>query len=199
MKAVFPQRGANHRDAGIIVNEHRLGTAASQSIVTTVQLFPQKLSRLNRFFPCVCLGHVLTWSCSASMTLQEEVQMVTGTSRALRILIVDDEAGACDSTALLLKLWGFETVVARTREQALQAARLRSPDVVLLDLVVPEMKGLEIARCLRELRKRLFIVAISGHGDAQIRQRCQDAGIDLHCLKPFNPKILEKADCGTSP
>jgi two-component system OmpR family response regulator len=127
------------------------------------------------------------------MTLQEEVQMVTGTSRALCVLIVDQESVTCDSTALLLKLWGFETVVARSREQALQAAKLRSPDVVLLNLVMPEMDGLEIARRLREQSppngKAPLIIAVSGCSDPNIRQ----AGIDLYCRKPFNPVMLEKA------
>jgi CheY-like chemotaxis protein len=66
---------------------------------------------------------------------------------------------------------------------------------VLLDLATPELDGLEIAQRLREQSplngKPPFIVVISGNG--KIRQHCRESGIDLLCVKPFNPMILLKA------
>jgi two-component system CheB/CheR fusion protein len=118
------------------------------------------------------------------------------TDRRLRVLIVDDETVPCDSTALLLKLWGFDTVVARNGAQALQAARLRAPDIILLCMAMPADR-LEVAQRLREQTppngKRAFIIALSGNGDAQLCQGSQGVGIDLYCVKPLNPAILEKA------
>jgi CheY-like chemotaxis protein len=136
------------------------------------------------------------------MTLREEVQMVTGTSRALRVLIVDDEAVACDSTALLLKLWGFETVVTDSGPKALHAAQVHSPDIILLDIALPKMDGLHVAQCLREQTppngKRPVLIALCGSRDPEIRQRCHEAGVNLYCVKPFNPMILEKAALAAS-
>jgi len=118
------------------------------------------------------------------------------TDRRLRVLIVDEEAVACDPTALLLKLWGFEIVVARSGDQALQAARLRAPDIVLLCLATPADR-LEVAQRLREQvppnGKRPFIIALSGKRDAQLCQPSQEVGIDVYCVKPLNPAILEEA------
>jgi CheY-like chemotaxis protein len=131
--------------------------------------------------------------------------------RPLRVLIVDNEADRCSSTALLLKFWGFEAVLVHS-SQALEAARVHAPDVVLLDLGMPVLDGLEVAQRLREQAppngKHPVIIAISGCRDAQNRQRCRESGIDLHFVKPFNPMLLKKAaesqcrgflDCGTSP
>src|SRR5262249_36240974 len=100
--------------------------------------------------------------------------------RALRILIVEDDADTSDSIAFLLNHWGFETIPARSGPEALLAAEVRAPDIVLLDIAMPGMDGLEVAVRLREKApsnvKRLFIIALSGYGDAQIRQRASVPG-----------------------
>jgi CheY-like chemotaxis protein len=116
--------------------------------------------------------------------------------RPLRVLIVDNETDRCSSTALLLKFWGFETVLVHS-PQALEAARVHAPDVVLLDLGMPVLDGLEVAQRLREQvplnGKHPVIIALSGCGHVQNRQRCRESGIDLHFVKPFNPMLLKKA------
>ena len=113
----------------------------------------------------------------------------------LLVLVVDDSRDCAESLALLVRLWGHEAVVAYDGPAALEAARSRTPDVVLLDIAMPKMDGYELARRLRQvagLEEALF-VAVSGHGNEADVRRCQEAGIDCHFLKPVDPAELEKA------
>jgi CheY-like chemotaxis protein len=114
----------------------------------------------------------------------------------LRVLIVDDDADTSDTMAILLNHWGFEPIAVRNGSDALQAAQTHGPDLILLDIGMPGMDGLELAKRLRAQvppkKKVPFLVAVSGYGDAQTRLRSQEAGIDLHLVKPVDPTYLEK-------
>lgn len=115
---------------------------------------------------------------------------------SLRILIVDDDADTSDTMAILLEHWGFQPLAVRNGSEALQASDAHSPDLILLDIGMPGMDGLELARRLRQQvpprAKAPFLIAVSGYGDAQTCQRAREAGIDLHLVKPVDPLELEK-------
>jgi two-component system CheB/CheR fusion protein len=88
-------------------------------------------------------------------------------------LIVDDNVDSVNSLALLLQLDGHETETAYAGEEALERARSFKPDVVLLDLGLPEMDGYEGARRLRTLSalENVRLIALTGYGQAEDRQR----------------------------
>src|SRR6266851_3631434 len=113
-----------------------------------------------------------------------------------RVLIVDDDADTSESTAILVGQWGFQSVAVRSGFEALQAVNASSPDLILLDIGMPGMDGLEVAKRLREQTppkgKLPFLIAVSGYADAQSRHRSLQAGIDLHLVKPVDPAELEK-------
>jgi signal transduction histidine kinase len=115
---------------------------------------------------------------------------VPGPSR--RVLVVDDNRDAADSLALLLKLMGHEVRTAYDGPAALQEARAWRPEVVLLDIGLPGMTGYEVARRLREERppEELLLVALTGYGQEEDRRRSQEAGLDLHFVKPVDPNAL---------
>jgi CheY-like chemotaxis protein len=110
----------------------------------------------------------------------------------LRILVVEDDEATAQSTARLLRCYGYEVQTAPDGPTALQAAQARPPDVVLLDLGLPGMDGFEVARRLREQRdtKRPFLIAITGYGQAQRWPGAREAGLDLFFLKPADPDVL---------
>ena len=113
----------------------------------------------------------------------------------LLVLVVDDSQDCAESLALLVRFWGHEAVVTYDGAAALEAARVRTPDVVLLDIAMPKMDGYQLAGRLRQvagLEEALF-VAVSGHGNEADVRRCEEAGIDCHFLKPVDPAELEKA------
>ena len=120
--------------------------------------------------------------------------LIEPTPRPLRVLVVDDHDDTAVTTALLMRVFGHLVEVASNGPAALEAARLGDPDVVLLDLAMPGMDGLELARRLRDLAgvKRPLLVAISGYGREVDRQRSAEAGIDLHFVKPVDSALLGK-------
>jgi CheY-like chemotaxis protein len=111
---------------------------------------------------------------------------------ALRILIVEDDEDTAASLAMLLRLYGHEVEVAADGPSAFRALEANSPDVVLLDIGLPKMNGWQVAKQIREkaTRKRPFLVAVTGYGMQADRLRSQEAGIDLHLVKPVDPVEL---------
>ncbi len=105
---------------------------------------------------------------------------------ALRVLVVDDNVGAARVLEFLVQTTGNETRTAHTGSAALAAALDFRPDVILLDLGLPEMDGVEVARRIRQqpdLRDTV-LVAITGYGQESDRQRSKEAGFDHHLVKP---------------
>jgi len=111
----------------------------------------------------------------------------------MRVLVVEDDAAAAQSIALLLRLAGHEAEVTADGASAVAAAEANPPDVVLLDIGLPGMDGWQLARRLRRLEgpKRPLLVALTGHGDEEDLRRSRKAGIDLHLTKPADAARLE--------
>jgi CheY-like chemotaxis protein len=111
-------------------------------------------------------------------------QESTKTSRGRRILIVDDEEDAADMLAALLQMQGHEAEAVHDGHTALQMAHTFHPEVVLLDLGLPDIDGYQVARRLRDHARNelLLLVALTGY-QRDVR-RLQDAGFDEHMLKP---------------
>ena len=116
-------------------------------------------------------------------------------SMARRILVVDDNADAADSLGVLLGIWGHQVEIAHNGIAALQVARKFDPELVFLDIGLPEMNGYEVARRLREeagLAGARFI-ALSGYGTERDQLRSREAGFDLHLVKPVDLRRLSAA------
>jgi PAS domain S-box-containing protein len=109
-----------------------------------------------------------------------------------RILIVDDNQDAARAISLLLRSYGHDTSVAFAGQAALEAATSLKPDVALLDIGLPGMDGFQLARRLKELSPRIYLVALSGYGQSEDRERSRQAGFDEHFLKPADlDELLE--------
>ena len=107
------------------------------------------------------------------------------------ILVVDDYRDTADSMAMWLKQLGHNTQVARDGYQALELARSHRPDVVLLDIGLPRLDGYHVAAALRqELAGPLVIIAVTGYGYENDRQKALAAGCDHHLLKPVDCDAL---------
>ena len=109
-----------------------------------------------------------------------------------RVLVVDDNADAAGALASLLRSYGHDVAESHDGKDALQVAEDFRPEVVLLDIGMPDMSGFEVARRLRERNAspRPLIVAITGWGKQEDQVRSRDAGFDLHLVKPVEEKPL---------
>jgi PAS domain S-box-containing protein len=114
-------------------------------------------------------------------------------ARGLRILVVDDNVDAADSIAMLLSMEGHQTRAVNTARAALLAVPEFKPEVVLLDIGLPEMDGYEVARRLRAQNgtHRMRLVAVTGYGQPADRRRARAAGFDEHMVKPVEPAALQ--------
>jgi signal transduction histidine kinase len=110
----------------------------------------------------------------------------------LRILVTDDNVDAAESLALLLQFEGHDVRVCYSGAQALAAVERFTPQACILDVGLPDMTGLELARRLREhpeLQHALFI-ALTGYGQPHDRAASAAAGFDHHLVKPVEPVAL---------
>jgi PAS domain S-box-containing protein len=108
-----------------------------------------------------------------------------------RVLIVDDNHDAADSLAMCLQLDGHRTLTVYSAESALQQAAGFDPHVVLLDIGLPGMDGYEVARRMRASKPSLRLIALSGYGQHEDKQRSVAAGFDAHLTKPVEMTALE--------
>jgi CheY-like chemotaxis protein len=113
----------------------------------------------------------------------------------LRVLCVDDNHDSADSMAMLLDMLGCEVEVSYGGPAALALAEQFRPDVCLLDLTMPGMDGLELARRLRQRAagRRMLLVAMTALGGESHRRQTAAAGFDLHLVKPIEIDALTAA------
>jgi two-component system, sensor histidine kinase len=110
-----------------------------------------------------------------------------------KVLIADDNRDAVDSMALVLQFSGFEVHVAHSGGQALDMAQQLRPEVVFLDIGMPDLNGYEVARAIRaqEWGKHAYMLAITGWGQSEDKERALAAGFDQHLTKPVDLDQVE--------
>ena len=111
---------------------------------------------------------------------------------APRVLVVDDNHDAAESLAMLLKLLSADVQVVYSGADVLEALATYKPSVVLLDIGMPGMDGLEVARRIRQLpeSKDVTLIALTGWGQEEDRKRSESAGFDYHLTKPADLNAL---------
>jgi signal transduction histidine kinase/CheY-like chemotaxis protein len=114
------------------------------------------------------------------------------TGAGLHVLVVDDNEDAAFMLQAALGLAGCTVSVVHDGEAALRAAASRAPDLVLLDIGLPDMDGYELARRLRSrVDPSVRFIAVTGYGQPSDRQRSKEAGFDEHVVKPVDLDALQ--------
>lgn len=109
--------------------------------------------------------------------------------KKLRILIVEDDPGISDFINLELKHEGFDTCIAETGRQALVEFEKFVPDLVLLDVMLPELNGHEVLRRIRKI-SQVPVIMVTARGETYDRVNGLDAGADDYIPKPFEIEEL---------
>ena len=135
-----------------------------------------------------------------AQTLTVRSDEALAADRIRRVLIVDDVKDNADSLAALLAALGHQVHAVYDGATAIRVANTVRPDVVLLDLGMPGIDGLEVCRHLRRQPwgKAILMVALTGWGQEGDRVRTEDAGFDHHIIKPAELKLLTSLLHGTS-
>jgi len=113
---------------------------------------------------------------------------------AHRVLVVDDNVDAASMLAALVRQLGHDVVVVHDGPSALKAAEAYRPEIILLDLGMPDMNGFEVARALRErgIAPTPRIVAVTGWGKPEDERRTREAGFDMHLIKPVEESQIRQ-------
>jgi two-component system, OmpR family, KDP operon response regulator KdpE len=106
-----------------------------------------------------------------------------------RILVVDDESQILRALRVVLRDAGFEVVPAETASEALDRAAVRPPQAAIVDLMLPDMDGVELTRLLREWSE-MPILVLSAVGEEEQKVRALEAGADDYITKPFGSREL---------
>lgn len=111
-----------------------------------------------------------------------------------RVLVVDDNLDAADMLVMMLQMFGHEVKAAYSGQSALATAFEYEPDVVLLDIGLPDMNGYEVARRLRQhaQTESMRLIALTGYGQDSDHQQAEEAGFDHHLVKPVPPQKLQE-------
>ena len=121
--------------------------------------------------------------------------LVTQTAaRRFKILVVDDNHDSALSLAMMLSIMGHDTRTAHDGESAVATAETFLPDVILLDIGLPKLNGYEVAQRIRETSwgTSMYLIAVTGWGQDEDRQRSSEVGLNQHMVKPVEPAALEK-------
>jgi CheY-like chemotaxis protein len=120
-------------------------------------------------------------------------ESITAIRAPLRVLVVDDNRDSATTCGTFLQLCGHHSQVAYSGPDALELAEGSHPDVILLDIGMPEMDGYEVARRVRETAwgQRTTLIAVTGWGQNRDRQRAVEAGFNHHLTKPVDPSAVE--------
>jgi CheY-like chemotaxis protein len=111
-----------------------------------------------------------------------------------RILVVDDQPDAASSLAMLLSMNGHETKAVEDSRKAMPVAKAFRPHVAVLDLRMPHIDGLKLARMFRadpEL-ERVVLIALTADADPAMRRRTSECGFAEHLVKPASDSELER-------
>ena len=114
-------------------------------------------------------------------------------ARGMRVLVVDDNVDAAKSLAKMVEFIGHEALVAHAGREAVEVASRERPDVLLLDIGLPQLNGYEVCQSLRASGVTdTLIVAVTGYGQDSDRQLAADAGFDVHLVKPVSLRAIQE-------
>jgi two-component system response regulator HydG len=110
-----------------------------------------------------------------------------------KILIVDDEAGMCLIMKDFLREAGYETAMASNGREAFSLLPQLNPDLILLDLGLPDVNGRDVLRHVKATMPHIKIMIISAYADQRTQNELFNLGADFFLAKPFMPEELQDA------
>ena len=169
-----------------------IGLAVSKQLVQlhggTIAVESEGAGHGSRFIVCLPL-------CKAGTASSQRADPRTPAPPAganVKVLVVDDNVDGADSLAVLLQQAGFQVSVAYSGAQACDQFDRLDPRVMLLDIGLPDVSGIEVARRIRATGKEVALIALTGWGQQSDRDSTAAAGFDAHLVKPVDFSQLDR-------
>lgn len=126
------------------------------------------------------------------MSDPQKPRSISDPTKPFRVLVVEDNPDSAESLVLLLRMYGNEVEIASDGLRGYRAAEAMKPEMMLLDIGLPEMNGYEVARRIREQPwgANVTLIALTGWGQDEDRRLAKEAGFDHHLVKPVDPAAL---------
>lgn len=115
--------------------------------------------------------------------------------KVAKVLLVDDSPQVLEQQKAVLEKTGVDIITAHTGPEAIKKIHLEKPDIVFLDLMLPDMNGDEVCRFIKNdpRLKDIAVIIVTAREESQIMQRCFRCGCDAYIKKPFTAQeLLEK-------
>jgi PAS domain S-box-containing protein len=153
--------------------------------VTATSEGPDRGSRFTVRLPLIPLP-------APSPRLDGEHELAAEETGGLRVLVVDDNIDSADSLSQVMQILGYTVAIAHDGVEAVAATANWRPAIVLMDIGMPRMSGLEAARAIRALPggAGIWVIALSGWGQSEDRRKSAEAGFDHHFVKPVDVEAL---------
>ena len=110
-----------------------------------------------------------------------------------RVLIVEDDAATRDGLAELVRTWGFATEAAANGEEALKLVTSFRPSIVVTDMVMPRMNGMQLLKALKDEGEQLKIIMLTAQGSVETAVEALKDGAEDYLTKPVDPQKLQPA------
>ena len=110
-----------------------------------------------------------------------------------KILVVDDEIEVCNLLEEFLTKKGYEVIIATSGREAIEKFKIGKPKLILLDIQMPEMNGIEVIKKIREIDKDVAILMATAVMDENIAKEAMELGASDYIVKPFDLDYLEKS------
>jgi CheY-like chemotaxis protein len=171
----------------------RQTSSGNPTLARTTEMMSRQIVQLVRLVDELVGGESTLAVPEAPMRLAESAERVAAADPArLRILVADDNADGADSLAMLLQAEGHVVLTAPDGRRAIEVAEAFRPDVILMDVAMPNLDGLEATREIRShpWGQGIRIIAVTAWGQEAERRRTREAGMDAHLVKPVAPQAL---------
>jgi len=111
-----------------------------------------------------------------------------------KVMIVDDERAVAKSIQRILELDGYEVIMVTVAQEAIEKAKELRPDIILLDIMMPEISGIEACKILREQEETqtIPIIMVTARYEEETITSAIETGADDYIVKPFNPDVLKE-------
>lgn len=109
----------------------------------------------------------------------------------IKLLTVDDELGLCEFMRDFFSGIGYQVGIALTGEEALAYVSRERPNIVFLDIIMPDISGLEVLRRIKEIDPAVKVIMVSAADDKEVKEKARVLGADEFIRKPFSRRYLE--------
>jgi len=125
-----------------------------------------------------------------NVLMDEQIKKQENHEKNIKVLIVDDESDMCWLLSHIFQDAGYEVITATTGKEALTKVEKEEPELVILDVKLPDISGIEVLSTIKKVKSDIVVIMISAYGTEEMRKEAMRIGAYDFIDKPFNVEAL---------